>query len=130
MYVHVNLYFNGRHDTCTACANEICRNSHTSARKGGLQSLPHVVLAKRHSRSPRSARNKIFALQNLLVQCSGIKILLAREGILSGAPAGKTSGFAPLTNLACFSLGASSSGQAWSVLYCGASAMPYLHSRD
>lgn len=90
------------------------------ARKGGLQSLLHVVLAERRSRSPRSARNKIFALQDLLVQCSGIKILPAREASSSLAPARRTSGFAPLTNLACFSLGASSSGQAWSVLYyCG-----------
>lgn len=120
MYVYVNLYFNGRHDTCTLCANEICRNSRAPARKGGLQSLLHVVLAERRSRSLRSARNKIFALQDLLVQCSGIKILPARVASSSLAPAGRTSGFAPLTNLACFSLSASSSGQAWSVLYhCG-----------
>lgn len=88
--------------------------------RSGLQSLLHVVLAERRSRSLRSARNKIFALQDLLVQCSRIKILSAREASSSAAPARRTSGFAPLTNLACFSLGASSSAQAWSVLYyCG-----------
>lgn len=99
----------------TPCANEICRNSHIPARKGGLQSFPHVVLAERRSRSLRSARNKIFASQDLLVRCSGIKILSAREASLPLPHGGRTSGFAPLTNLACFSLGASSS---WPSLEC------------
>lgn len=105
MYVYVNLYFNGRHDTCTPCANEICRNSHTAARKDGLQLAPARrpggTLTFVEKCVTKSSRCRI-SLSNV----AGLKSSRRERCLLSPVLAGRISGFAPLTNLACFSLGA------------------------